>query len=173
MPEGSDQKKDIPARHPEKLREEATEEYYWVQERVMQYEARRFQVKQWSITASGVGFATAILEAAPGLLLVSALGALVFWYIEAGLRSSQNFVALRGALLEAQLRADALDGSPGFYLHYSNHPLSRRLKRILRAAVYVSVMLPHVLIAAAGLLLFLDAAGSDHGVWTQIVSLGR
>jgi hypothetical protein len=156
------------------VRQEALQEYYWIQERVVQYESRRFQVKSWSITASGVGFATAVLESAPSLLLISAAGALVFWYIEASLRAAQNLVAGRGRSLEVALQTNAFETpSPAFFRHKAeNDGWFARLLRIARGTAYVSVMLPHALIVFVASLLFLDAAGLlGLGIWRAVFVL--
>ncbi|MEJ0022418.1 MAG: hypothetical protein WDN76_02515 [Alphaproteobacteria bacterium] len=93
-------------------RADALQEYYWIQDRNEQYEGRRYEVKSWSITSSGVAFATAIMQKAPSLLLIAAVGAFVFWFIEASLRWSQHINADRGRIIEQHLR-EGCRNAPG------------------------------------------------------------
>lgn len=146
-------------------REEALHEYYWIQDRLVQYEARRYQVKSWSITASGVAFATAILERAPGLLLIAAGGALIFWYIEASLRLRQSVGAERARKLEKTLQGKGPRFTgPAFFQHRQQNT-DGVLKAFFRAALFPTVYLPHALIALFGIYLFID---SQRLAWTKI-----
>lgn len=154
-------------------RAEALQEYYWIQDRNEQYEGRRYEVKSWSITSSGVAFATAIMQKAPSLLLIAAVGAFVFWFIEASLRWSQHINADRGRIIEQHLREGAeMHPAPAFYRHRGEGQTKpfKRLPGIFRSLPYVSVVLPHALIVIAGLLLYFDAKGVGFGLWRAVTA---
>lgn len=153
------------------LRGEAVRKYYWLLDRVEKYEDRKFQVKSWSITACGVAFATALMNALPGLLLVAVVGSVIFWYIDSSLRASQDRTAQRVREIDKLLRDNPSDLEPAALYTGRKGNWAKQALQTLGSAFYLHTALPHAAIVFAGLYLYSDAIGfAPTSIWQYAIA---
>lgn len=94
-----------------------TAEYYNLQDKIDSFNEHCLTIKNWSVTVSAVGLGTAYLEAAPALLWVAALTALIFWRSETYWRANQWAFIKRIREIEDHLKA----AKEGFASPYISH----------------------------------------------------
>jgi hypothetical protein len=132
------------------------DEYFQLQRIVEDFDAKALTIKAWSVTLSAAGIVTAYTQFKPIILLVAAFSALVFWSVEALWKTSQQAFYARIYAIEHAIAAD--EDLPPLQIATSwSHAWHEngRSRPALGIMAWPHVMLPHVLVAAAGLLLFL------------------
>lgn len=143
------------------------QEYLFLQKTIEEFDGRALTIKAWSVTFSAAGLGLAYQQHNPILLLVAAGSALVFWIIEAVWKFHQRAFYPRIFAIEARFAEQAGDpavapfqissrwetelsaGSAGPRLQQSG-----RSSTSLAVPFFLGVMLPHILVLAAGLLLY-------------------
>jgi hypothetical protein len=151
------------------------EEYFHLQKTVEEFDGRTLTIKAWSVTFSATGLALAYQQRVPILLLVAAGSAIVFWLIEMLWKLYQRAFYARLSEIELYLRNPVNRTIVPLQIRHSWHasfwgtppreaagaenradandtaaPQGPRKRLWLRVALFPGVMLPHVLVAAAG-----------------------
>lgn len=137
-------------------REEALREYYHLQDIVDRFDERSLKIKSWSVTSCGVALGFGVTEHQPLLFCVAALGSLVFWYLETLWKTMQGMIIDRSNNIEAMLaQPSAVYPGPKightFTTGFRDGSYWRRFRR---TANYPNVRMPHILIFAAGVLMY-------------------
>jgi hypothetical protein len=161
-----------PEKSADPRREEALREYFFTQERIDAFDGRTLLVKSWSVTASGAGFAFAISQKNSSVLLLTALTALVFWYIEAQWKSLQHILIEHSQKIERCLQegTDKYVGPSMSQSFSDSFESSGRWRRMFVAFKITNTAMPHILIVVAGAVAFLDAQGAiSLGLWRGFV----
>jgi len=134
------------------------DEYFQLQRIVEDFDARALTIKAWSVTLSAAGIVTAYAQLKPMILLVAAFSALVFWSVEALWKANQQaFYARIHAIETAVATGESLSPlqiATSWSRAWRDNGRSRRALGIM---AWPHVLLPHVLVAAAGLILYLVA----------------
>ncbi len=137
-------------------RELATKEYFQCLSIIDAFDGRVLSIKAWSVTTSLAGIGAAFSYSKPNLLLVSAVSSLVFWWLEGTWKMFQHMYINRSKEIESYLRNE---GDAAF-----RTPLMRpaEMKQWANAGSiresfmsHGHVMLPHVVVAGAGIILWL------------------
>jgi hypothetical protein len=137
------------------------QEYLELQKIIEGFDARALTIKAWSVTFSAAGLGFAYQQHNPVLLLVAAGSALVFWMVEAISKLDQRAFIPRISQIEALFVDSYGQRSAPFQIneqceraHFTG--LSASEGRAARALVpfLAGIMLPHVVIVAAGVLLY-------------------
>lgn len=135
------------------------EEYFFLHNRVEHLDQIGVKVKQWGVTVGLSGIGIAYWKVTPMLLIVSVLSAFIFWIMEASWKSYQlaNFTriieiesffsGIDDAIFPLQSNQKWKEGM-GIYSGLNG------IFNFLKIAFYKSVMLPHVLTAAIGVILW-------------------
>lgn len=140
------------------------QEYLQLQKTVEDFDSRALTIKAWSVTFSAAGLGLAYQQGNPTLLLVAAGSALVFWVVEAVWKSHQRAYYPRIAAIEEHFRAISSGGLPPLQILASwrgayGKGRFAETTAIGRLAVpfFGGVLLPHVIVAAAGIYLYFYA----------------
>lgn len=143
-------------------REELLREYYMIHERIAQYDDRQISIKSWATTAVAALLGLAYSEAGePEFLLIAALAALIFWYIDAQWKSFQLIAILHARALERVLeRGGPYPAGPTIATHFDKSfaPV-KKFKRFWSRVVLASVWLPHLPLGLTALGLYLWGKG--------------
>lgn len=143
-----------------------SQEYLCLQKIIEGFDARALTIKAWSVTFSAAGLGLAYQQRDPVLLLVAAGSALVFWMVEAISKLDQRAFIPRIRRIEVWFESHGQDFAPfqissqcerAYFTGLSAPEGRRALADRGRAFVvpfFAGIMLPHVVIAAAGVLLF-------------------
>ena len=146
----------------EQINDWLAQEYLLLQKTVDDYDARALTFKAWSVTFSAAGIGLAYQQHQPILLLIAALSAVLFWVVEAEWKFQKRSFFGRISEIEKHF---ALIGHGSFapFQVMSGWRKSLGLKPAdevaktpgrWEAALFLGIMLPHAVIAAAGLVLF-------------------
>ncbi|MDB5693637.1 MAG: hypothetical protein JWO81_2700 [Alphaproteobacteria bacterium] len=136
------------------------QEYLQLQKTIEDFDGRALTIKAWSITFSATGVGLAYDKAKPEILLVASLSALVFWLVDAVWKIHQHSFNARIEAIEAHFRGGGGADTAPFQIRqgwYDSFHGPRLGKRWMKVPFYMGVMLPHAVIAVAGLLLCLWA----------------
>lgn len=139
----------------DKLRSELQAEYLYLQKVIEDFDARALTIKAWSVTFSLSAIGGAFASNAREVLLVAALSALAFWFLEAMWKSFQIGYVERSLSIETHLR-DPAPATVAFQIGTAWKAYWDRDGRIMwaRTLWWPHVAFPHALVAFAGLLLF-------------------
>lgn len=137
-------------------REEALREYYHIQDLVDRFDERSLKIKSWSVTSCGVALGFGVTEHQPFLFLVAAVGSLVFWYLEVLWKVMQGMMIERSNQLEALLLQSSVtyDGPMIGQTFINGFRGGGYWRRFRKTAKYPNVRVPHILIFALGMVLF-------------------
>ena len=144
------------------------QEYLRLQDIIEGFDARALTIKAWSVTFSAAGLGLAYQQHNPVLLLVAAGSALVFWMVEAVWKLDQRAFFPRIHRIEGwfAMRYPEPDSAPfqissqcaRHFLTGLSGPERRRALaeqgRVFVVPFYAGIALPHVVIFAAGVLLY-------------------
>ena len=141
------------------------QEYLFLQNTIEQFDARALTIKAWSVTFSAAGLGLAYEQDNPSLLLVAAGSAIIFWLIDAVWKFHQRAFFPRVIAIEEWFRNASPDVTPfqistGWKTEFAetaaDRTYTRSGSRWKRYAVpfFPGVMLPHVVVASVGLLLY-------------------
>ena len=139
------------------------QEYLQLQKTVEDFDARALTIKAWSVTFSATGLGLAYQQHNPILLLIAAASAGIFWIIEGVWKVHQHAFYARIDAIEAHFAdAPAQAGTRPFQISAAWRASFRgdgnQLHSLLRMVPIfwqLGVVLPHILIVAAGIGLFL------------------
>ena len=147
----------------ERAREEALQEYYFVEQMIDNFDARALQIKSWSVTTSGVALGVGFLESQPTIFLLAAASSLAFWYTEATWKSFQHIFADRASQLEEILSKETVDYSgPQIGRHFSRSlTWKARLQRFPQVFFYDNTFLPHAIVVVVGVALYFLGGSSQ------------
>lgn len=139
------------------------QEYLQLQKTVEDFPARALTVKAWSVTFSAAGLGLAYQQHIPILLLIAAFSAIVFWIVEAVWKLHQRAFYVRISEIEAHFALVGHGSCAPFQILRSWQKSfggggligdETGLRARMAVPFFASVMLPHVVVAVAGLLLF-------------------
>lgn len=137
------------------------EEYFFLQSQIEEFDKKALQIKQWSVTIALAGIGTAYWKAVPELLLLSAFSALAFWLLEAQWKSFQQAHRGRVDLIERFMQVPGQEIVPlqisVSWAHQYNHVFKEQWSEFSRIAFWRAVIVPHLLIAGAGIGLYVLA----------------
>ena len=132
------------------------QEYMLLQKTVEDFDARALTIKAWSVTFSAAGLGLAYQQGKPLLLLIAALSALTFWIVEAVWKLHQHAFYPRIETLEAWFAGESPDAPAPLQISRAwTRACCRSIWYFARVPFILGVMLPHAVVAAAGLLLYL------------------
>lgn len=134
-------------------------EYLHLQKTIEDFDARALTIKAWSVTFGLVVFASAFAGHSRIPFLISAASAAIFWMLEVQWKLFQASHHARAQRIEGHFRGDASVEHP-FQISGSWYASwrARRTTEIARIALWPHVALPHVVLVALGLLLFILSA---------------
>jgi hypothetical protein len=136
------------------------QEYLQLQKTVEDFDARALTIKAWSVTFSATGLGLAYQQHNAKLLLIAAASAAIFWIIESVWKAHQRAFYPRITLIEEHFSAGPKISSPlqiykAWEQSYKgSNGWLRSVAQKLPHLLNLGVLLPHVLIAAAGLALY-------------------
>ena len=131
------------------------QEYQQLQTAWRETGARMVTIKAWSVTFSAAGLGLAYSQAAPAFFLIASLSALVFWLIEGIIKSHQRAFVDRITQIEEHFNGG--EQTVAFRIFKERAAFLNRtskIRRVTATLLYPHVMLPHTVVAAAGLALF-------------------
>ena len=140
------------------------QEYLLLQKTVEDFDARALTIKAWSVTFSAAGLGLAYQQHNPILLLIAALSAIVFWIVEAVWKLHQRAFYTRIREIEAHFALVGHGAFAPFQIlrswqnNFGGDVLigdERGLRARLAVPFFAGVMLPHVVVAVAGVALYL------------------
>ena len=134
------------------------QEYLQLQKAVEDFDGRALTIKAWSVTFGAAGLTVAYAQGRAAILLLASAGALVFWLVEAIWKVNQQAYYPRIVEIEAHFRGK----EPTIPLQITRswstaYHLRKRSWYALRILLWPHVALPHVLVALAGVLLYVFA----------------
>lgn len=159
------------------LRKDLNEEYFSIVKVVSEFDGRLVIVKGWSVTLSLAGLGLAFQQAHYALFLLASVTAVAFWSIETSMKRHQvqyyprmraievatsklNSIVIDGYAVSAPL-IDwywGFRGRGSFQPHSPTQRNASNISRLIRIAPYMPhVMLPHIIAAVLGIVLFIVA----------------
>jgi hypothetical protein len=134
------------------------DEYFHLLRIVEDFDGKALTIKAWSVTLSAAGIVTAYTQSRPVVLLVAAFSALVFWSVEALWKVNQQAFYVRIRQIEKATAANTtlapLQVATEWQRSWREHGRGRRALKIM---AWPHVLLPHFVVAAAGVALYLVA----------------
>jgi hypothetical protein len=139
------------------------QEYLFLQKTVEEFDGRALTIKAWSVTFSAAGLGFAYQQHEPRLLLVAAGSALVFWIVEATWKYYQRAFYPRIFEIEEWFVSDAGSADAPFqittrwrneFARWTDSWIYTSGWKAFGIPFFMGVMMPHVMVIAAGLLLF-------------------
>ncbi len=136
----------------------AVQEYFHLSSILESYDEKILTIKGWGVTVSLVLLGTAVLRKSRPTLLVSGLGAVAFWLLEAYYGIIARAHADRVVELERSLRTgSAAVPSPAIYSSWSeNFTWSDLTYRLFN----VQTLVPNLLVVAVAAILFVTTRDS-------------
>lgn len=135
------------------------QEYLQLQKTIEEFDGKALTIKAWSVTLSAAGIVTAYVEEKPAILLIAAASALVFWIVEALWKTNQQafyerVYEIEGYFAESDspVRPLRIAGAWSESWHCRSGGLFA-----LTVMWWLHVMIPHAVVAAAGVVLFFVA----------------
>ena len=131
------------------------QEYVQLQTAWREMGARMITIKAWSVTFSAAGLGLGFSQEETVLFLVAAFSAVVFWTVEGVVKVHQRAFVGRIDQIEthfgggAETKPFQILAARERYFASTNPFL-----RVARMMIYTHVMLPHIVIIAAGLALY-------------------
>jgi len=142
----------------EQLRSALQAEYLHLQKVLEDFDGRALTIKAWSVSFSLVALGGAFASHSAPVLLVSCISAMLFWVIEGSWKTFQYAHYARSGEIEEYFRGERqvdfafqIGTSWSKAWHTGGFP---RLKKVL---LWPHVAMPHVVVAAAALVLFVLA----------------
>ena len=145
----------------DQLRAALQVEYLQLQKVIEDFDSRALTIKAWSVTFSLSAIAGAFASHAAPVFIVSAISAILFWYIEASWKSFQYAFYDRSGEIEEYFRGEKNLKAP-FQIGSSWHKRWRTggSSRLWRILLWPHVALPHAAISLiASVLYILSLAG--------------
>ena len=137
------------------------DEYLKLQDQYEDYDRRSLTIKGWVSAGAAGAIALGVQKAESSvILLVVALLALCFWYLEASWKIFQYALRLRIEELEAHFRGEIVVFHPlqMFAKWFERYARINGTRRLIGAAAQGFVMLPYALIIAICLAIYAEAA---------------
>jgi len=128
-------------------RDELLREYYVIQDRVAHFDQHQVSIKAWGTTAIAALLGIAYSEHGDRVfLLISAVAALVFWYIDAQWKSFQLIAIKHESNLEKLLGSDGpYPNGPSIASHYkASFKLLSKTTRFLESVTLANVWMPYL-----------------------------
>jgi hypothetical protein len=164
----------------DKVADYLAQEYLFLQKTVEEFDGRALTIKAWSVTFSAAGLGFAYQQHNKILLLVAAGSALAFWIVEATWKYHQRAFYPRIVDIEQWFAEQSRAGAEPFQIItrwksefaagkadwiYARHAGSSW--KAYAVPFFLGVMMPHVVIGAAGLLLYVFAAPTERAAGVQ------
>jgi len=130
-------------------------EYYHLQKTIEDFDGRALTIKAWSVTFGLASLVGAFASKSQLVFLIAAVGALLFWLLEAFWKAFQLGYYARVQQIEAHFRGEEILRTP--------HQVSATWQAwweseswwiLARTAVWVHVAVPHAFVAIAGILAY-------------------
>ena len=128
------------------------EEYLHIQKTIEDFDQRALTIKAWSVTLSMAGIGAAFTQKVPILLLLAAAASLCFWIVEALWKTFQNAYYPRVEEIERFWRGEQASLRP--FQIASSWIGGWRQRKTRRILLWPHIMLPHVLVAIAGVVIW-------------------
>jgi hypothetical protein len=139
----------------DKFRAELQAEYLHLQKVIEDFDGRALTIKAWSVTFSLVAIGGAFVSKAGAVFLVSCASALLFWFIEGSWKNFQFSYYGRSGQIEEHFRGERkLESVFQIGTAWSESWHQNGRKQLGRILLWPHVALPHVVVAALGLLFF-------------------
>jgi hypothetical protein len=133
------------------------EEYFYLQSQLEEFDKKALQIKQWSVTIALAGIGTAYWKGVPALLLLSSISAALFWILETQWKLFQQAHVGRIKCIERYMRFPAQELAPLQVNSYWNRHYNmfyKKWREFVRIGFWRGVLVPHLVIAIVGVLLF-------------------
>jgi len=137
------------------------QEYFHLQSLVESYDQKALTIKAWSVTLAMAGISAAYSDAYTGerklILLLSALSGLLFWMIEVRWKTFQSAYIDRLFRIERYYLGERenIKGTPMISIDFINFIKKSARKKALKIMVMSHVLLPHMIVFAGGILLYI------------------
>ena len=148
----------MPADQPISLDGLLTEEYFFLQKTVEDFDSKSITIKAWSVSGSLVLIGAGLSDkGSKELFLVGAFASLLFWFIEASWKGFQLSFYHRIRNIEAYFRnpqrvpIKPLQLSTAWRFSWKNH----YKKRVGKFFWWPTVMLPHLILFLGGITLYI------------------
>jgi len=131
------------------------QEYFHLQDTVESFDEKSLTIKAWSVTLSMAGIGAAFTATVDLLLLLSAGSSLLFWLIEGSWKTFQQANYHRIREIEKFMNDEVSEDSfkaPNITGAWS---VGWRNISLLKVMVWPHVFLPHAIVAATGVILWL------------------
>lgn len=145
----------------EQLRAALQVEYLQLQKIIEDFDSRALTIKAWSVTFSLSAIAGAFASHAAPVLMVSAISAILFWYIEASWKSFQYAFYDRAGAIEKYFRGEKNAIAP-FQIgsSWNKRWTTGGYSRLWKIVLWPHVALPHAAIfLVASILYVLSLSG--------------
>jgi hypothetical protein len=131
-------------------------EYLHIQKTIEDFDSRTLTIKAWSVTFGLVAIASAFASHSHIPFLISATSAAIFWMLEIQWKLFQTSYYARSDQIEAHFRGEMRVYHP-FQIGKSWNSMwkKKRISEIPRVASWPHVALPHTVVLALGILLFI------------------
>ncbi|MEP1698309.1 MAG: hypothetical protein ABJJ69_17370 [Paracoccaceae bacterium] len=136
--------------------EQLAQEYMQLQKTVEEFDGKALTIKAWSVTLSAAGVVAAYVESKQEVLLVAAASAIIFWLVEALWKTNQNAFYSRLYENEEAFQGKT-EGVLPFQIAHSwsrSWRAGRKERKMLQVMAWPHVFLPHVVVAAGGMVLY-------------------
>ena len=131
-------------------------EYLHLQKTIEDFDAKAMTIKAWSVTFSFSVIVGAFASHAPAVLLVAAVSALLFWFLETMWKAFQlGYYERAGADRSALSRRGAVAGAHQIGASWMQRWHRTSWPEIARMACWPHVALPHAVVVVVGAGLFL------------------
>jgi uncharacterized membrane protein len=137
------------------------QEYFHLQSLVESYDQKALTIKAWSVTLAMAGISGAYSDAYTCerklILLLSALSGFLFWMIEVRWKTFQSAYIDRLFRIERYYLGEREDikGTPMISIDFINFITKNARKKALKIMVMSHVLLPHMIVFAGGILLYI------------------
>jgi hypothetical protein len=133
-------------------------EYLQLQKVVEDFDSKALTIKAWSVTLSAAGIVAAYSNSKPFLLIIAAVSALAFWFVEALWKVNQQAYYPRIRAIESSLAAGIMVQPLQIATSWSKAWNARRRDLFaLQVICWPHVWMPHLPVSLGGFGLFFFA----------------
>jgi hypothetical protein len=130
-------------------------EYFHLQKTVEEFDSKAITIKAWSVTFGLVAIVGAFTSRASLVLLIASFASLLFWILETLWKTFQLGYYRRIRAIERFYRSPNREIPPlQIYADWMREWRRTPWSQVFKMAMWPHVALPHVLVVAAGTILF-------------------